>query len=355
MATIAIGGAGGAPSEGVIYSLKLANKSDLIYGLGSEKFDLILSDADDRFLIPYASEPNYKEKLISFLKTYKPDLIHFQNDAEIHEVSKIRNEILETGTKLFMPDHNVIDTCVHKYKTYLAFKDFGLTVPINILINDTEDLVESFRKLGDKDGYIWLRSGSIGGGGKGAVKTNDFGFAQQWINRLNGWGTFLAAQLLSEKTVTWQSIWYEGELVVAQSRARQGWVHASRSMSGVTGVTKIGVTIDDPELNTLAIRSVQAVSNKPHGIFGVDFTYDKNDFPNPTEINISRFFTTIRFFTEAGLNMPNIFKNLALNGEFPNLNKKLNPIAPGLSWIRSMDKTPKLIPFDNIDYGFKTL
>lgn len=355
MAKIAIGGAGGAPSEGVIYSLKLANKSDLIYGLGSEKFDLILSDADKKFLIPYASEPNYKEKLLSFLGSHKPDLIHFQNDAEIYEVSQIREEILKTGTKLFMPAHEVIDTCVHKYKTYLAFKESGLPVPVNIMINDVENLSEAFRILGDHQGFIWLRSASIGGGGKGAVKTNDFDFATQWINRFRGWGQFLAAQLLTEKTATWQSIWYEGELVVAQSRLRQGWVHSSRSMSGVTGVTKIGVTIDDSELNSLAINSIKAVSNKPHGIFGVDFTYDQYGVPNPTEINISRFFTTIRFFTEAGLNMPVIFKNLALKAEFPELDKKINPLKPGLSWIRSMDKPPKLIQFEKIDNGYETL
>ena len=29
-----------------------------------------------------------------------------------------------------------------------------------------------------------------------------------------------------------------------------------------------------------------------------------NGVPNPTEINISRFFTTVRFFTEAGINFP---------------------------------------------------
>jgi carbamoyl-phosphate synthase large subunit len=37
---------------------------------------------------------------------------------------------------------------------------------------------------------------------------------------------------------------------------------------------------------------------------GVDMAYDRNNVPNPNEINISRFFTTVLFFTEAGLNMP---------------------------------------------------
>ena len=71
-------------------------------------------------------------------------------------------------------------------------------------------------------------------------------------------------------------------------------------------------------------------------------TYDKNGVPNPTEINISRFFTTIRFFTEAGLNMPVIFKDLAIYGKKPELEKKINPLPDGLMWLRAMDRDPML-------------
>jgi carbamoyl-phosphate synthase large subunit len=108
-------------------------------------------------------------------------------------------------------------------------------------------------------------------------------------------------------------------LIVAQTRKRFGWIHGSRSISGVTGVTKVGVTMNDPVVDEVAQRSVFAVTNKPHGIFGVDMTFDDLGIPNPTEINISRFFTTIRFFTEAGINFPSIAKNLSLYNEFPKL------------------------------------
>jgi carbamoyl-phosphate synthase large subunit len=70
--------------------------------------------------------------------------------------------------------------------------------------------------------------------------------------------------------------------------------------------------------------------------------YDSSGFPNPTEINISRFFTTVYFFTKAGLNMPKIFKDIVLYGEFPSLTKKINPLPDGLLWIRSMDREPLL-------------
>ena len=83
--------------------------------------------------------------------------------------------------------------------------------------------------------------------------------------------------------------------------------------------------------------------------------YDKNGVPNPTEINISRFFTTVLFFTEAGLNMPEIFKDIALYNEFPNLEKKINPLEDGLMWLRGMDTKPKLMNHAQIESQIKNL
>jgi carbamoyl-phosphate synthase large subunit len=71
-------------------------------------------------------------------------------------------------------------------------------------------------------------------------------------------------------------------------------------------------------------------------------TYDNSGVPNPTEINIGRFFTTHYFFTKAGVNFPEIYCDLALEGRFPALERKINPLPDGLVWIRGMDVTPVL-------------
>ena len=49
MAKILIAGAGGAPSEGVIYSLQ-KRKGDTVIGMGAFPYDLALSRASKRFL-----------------------------------------------------------------------------------------------------------------------------------------------------------------------------------------------------------------------------------------------------------------------------------------------------------------
>ena len=345
---ILIAGAGGAPSEGVINSLLKANDNEIILGMGSEPTDLILSKADKKFHVPYSDNSEYKNCLLNLLRSEKPDFVHFQNDLEIYNASLMREEILQTGTKLFMPDHGTIDTCVHKYKTFLKCREAGIKVPTNIIINNEKDLKMAFSELGDENGKIWIRSSSIGGGGKGALPTNDFFFAKGWIDRYDGWGNFVAAEMLTPNTVTWLSIWFEGKLVVAQTRIRKGWTHGNRTVSGVTGVTKVGQTYSNKHVDKISIDTIKAVSSKPHGVFGVDMAYDKNGVPNPTEINISRFFTTVLFFTEAGLNMPKIFKDIAIYNKFPEIKNKINPLKDGLMWLRGMDTLPLLCNEDYI-------
>ena len=135
MAKILIAGAGGAPSEGVINSLIESKENFEVIGMGSEPSDLILSHAKRKYCVPYANTPEYKDSLLKILNKEKPDLIHFQNDLEVYHASLIRDDILAAGTKVFMPEHEVINTCVHKWKSYPKFKAGGVTVPENMMIN----------------------------------------------------------------------------------------------------------------------------------------------------------------------------------------------------------------------------
>ena len=342
MKKILIAGAGGAPTENVIHSWKQDKSGEKIIGIGSEPYDMVLSEADVLYQVPYAVTEGYKKRLFEVLDKEKPDFAHFQNDLEIRVVSRMRDEIIKKGTNLYMPAKEAVEICVDKSRSAEVWMREGIKVPVTMTVNNEKDLKKAFDKLGDEHGNIWLRS-AVGGGGKGALPTNDFEFARIWINRFNGWGAFTAAELLTKDTVTWLSIWYEGELVVAQTRKRNAWNFGNRTLSGVTGITRIGETCSDNTIDRIAMDSILAVDKKPHGIYGVDMTYDRSGIPNPTEINISRFFTTVYFFTAAGLNMPSIFRDIALYHRFPSLEKKINPLPDGLLWIRGMDRAPKLI------------
>jgi carbamoyl-phosphate synthase large subunit len=347
-ARILVAGAGGVPTENVIRSWEKGDASQEIVGMGSEPGDLILSGAKRKYLVPYAVKAGYSKALLSVLNKEKPTLTHFQNDLEIRAASRMREAILEMGTKLYMPSKETIEICVDKAKSTEIWMREGIKVPRTVLIANEGDLSNAFRDLGNANGEIWIRA-TEGGGGKGALPTNDYLFAKLWIDRFKGWGKFTAAELLTPQTVTWLSIWYKGDLVVAQSRKRHSWNMGNRTLSGVTGVTHIGETCSDVVVDKVAHDSILSIDPEPHGIYGVDMTYDGSGFPNPTEINISRFFTTVFFFTKAGLNMPQIFANIAIHDEIPSFKVKINPLPDGLLWIRSMDREPLLTRQEQIN------
>lgn len=348
MKKILISGAGGAPTENVVRSWKESGKEEYVVGIGSEPFDMVLSSVDIKYQVPYSTELNYKGRLLEILDKERPDFAHFQNDIEIRTISRMREELLNRNIKLFMPSKETIEICVDKSRSAEIWMAESIRIPKTMVIFDEKDLKKAFEKLGDDKGNIWIRA-TVGGGGKGALPTNNYEFAKLWIDRFDGWGNFTAAECLTPQTVTWLSIWYEGEIVVAQTRKRNSWNFGNRTLSGVTGITRVGETCSDELIDRIAIDSIKAIDKRPHGIFGVDMTYDKKGIPNPTEINISRFFTTVYFFTKAGLNLPEIYKNIALYEEFPHLKKKINPLPNGLLWIRGMDREPVLTTQEKIE------
>ncbi len=338
MARVYIGGAGGAPSNSFIRSLRESGRKDYIIGASCVASDLFLADADEKYVVPPAQSLTYPKTILRLLEQVRPDFLHVQNDYEVREISRLRDHILVLGTKLYLPSPETIENCVDKQKTYAIWKNAGVRVPETMLLKSEIDLKAAFNKLGKK---IWLRA-IDGGGGRGALPTDNYEFAKSWIDRFNGWGTFTASELLSEKSITWQSIWFEGELVVAQTRARRSWNFGNRTLSGVTGITGVGETCSYPQIDEISHAAILTVDAKPHGIFSVDIAYDFDGFPKPTEINIGRFFTTHYFFTKAGINFPEIYCNIALDGKFPVLTKKINPLPDGLIWIRGMDVEPVL-------------
>ena len=345
MAKIQVGGAGGAPANSFIRSLKESGRGDYLIGTSCEISDLFLADVDEKYPIPPALDPAYPDTLLRMLSKIRPDFIHLQHDFEVRAVSRLRDQVESLGVKHFLPAAETVENCVNKGKSYEIWRRSGLTVPRTIFLHSPDDLKKAFDQYGET---IWVRA-IEGGGGRGALPANNFDFARTWIDHFNGWGKFTASELLTRDTVTWLSIWHHGELVVAQTRRRLSWHSGNRTLSGVTGITGVGETCSDETVDRISQDAIFSIDSRPHGIFAVDMTYDKFGTPNPTEINIGRFFTTHYFFTKAGLNMPKIYCDIALDGNFPSLQRRINPLADGLVWIRGMDVEPVLTTRKELD------
>jgi carbamoyl-phosphate synthase large subunit len=335
MKRIVVTGAGGSPGIGFTRSLRAAPEAFHIIGLDTNPYTLQRAETDERYLAPKVSDPDYLPFILDLFHETQPDLLHVQISVEMIAISGLRDRL---PCKTFLPSHPTIVTCEDKFASFVKWREAGLKVPETMLIKTPDDLTTAFSRFGPR---LWLRFTS-GSAGRGALPTEDPEQARLWIDFHRGWGSFTAAECLEAHTITWQSIWKNGELIVAQGRKRLYWEFSGRAPSGVTGITGTGVTVSDPVVDEIAIRAVKAIDPSPQGIFGVDLTYDKQRVPNPTEINIGRFFTTHQFFTQAGLNMPYIFVQCGLDGPMPEISRKINPLTPGLAWIRGMDVVPVL-------------
>lgn len=341
MKKILITGAGGSPSTNFVRSLRAAPEKFHLIGADCDKYYLERAETDEKFLIPEKTDKNYIKALNDIIEKTGAEFIHFQNSAEIEKISENREQL---KAKCFLPSKKTIRICQNKFESYKKWEEHNLPQPKTLFLNNSNDLKKAFDGLG---GNIWLRE-IRGSGGKGSLLVNNFKQAKSWIDFKDGWGKFTAAQYLSPDSITWQSIWNNGELVVAQTRKRLYWELAKASPSGISGATGAAITVSDLAVDDIAQKAIFAIDEKPHGIFSVDMTYDKNKVPNPTEINIGRFFTTHEFFTRAGLNMPYIFIKLVYNESYPEPTRKVNPLPENLLWIRGIDFLPILTTTDKI-------
>ena len=341
---ILVTSAGGAPANNFMRSLRKSHINFIFIGVDCNKYNAKRSEADIVYLVPRGNAPDYIDVMKSIIADEVPDMLYSPSDDENPVLSAHRAEL---QTKMFLPSHEDIEACGNKFELNQIWKEAGIKVPTNIILNTKDDLEHAMREIGPK---VWLRPMAVRrGGGIGSFCTDDLEAATIWVNSHHALGKFTAASYLSPDTTTFQSIWHNGELVVAQIRRRLYWELSSTAPSGVTGITGTGVTDDDPITTEVALKSIKAINNRPHGIWSVDMTYDADGIPNPTEINIGRFFTTHNFFTEAGLNMPLIFVSLALDIPIELPEKRINPLPSGLAWIRGVDFMPTLTTLSEID------
>lgn len=339
---ILVTGAGGTPTTNFVRSLRESPERFHLVGVDCNRYYLQRAETDERFLVPEADEADYLSVLRSIVEETGAELVYSQPDPEIEVISAHRDEI---GARTFLPAHRTILVCHDKYESFRRWRAAGLRVPETIRIDGEADLERAFAAFGYP---VWLRAIVSPGGGKGSFRAASLRVARAWLEFSEGWGRFTAAECLEPHSITWTALFRDGELAVAQGRKRLYWELGNRAPSGVTGITGTGVTVSDPELDELALRAIRAIDERPNGIFAVDLTYDKQGVPNPTEINIGRFFTTHHFFTRAGLNLPYLFVKLAFGEALPPIERRVNPLPPGLAWVRGMDFLPVLTDLDRI-------
>ena len=328
---------GGAASIGYTRSLLVDENVFHLYGFDSDQYNVERSETHESIKSPRHTDEDYQQFLLNFVENKSIDFVHPQSEKDVFYISQMRDLLSSLGCQVFLPSHQEIELFRDKWKSYEVWKQSGIKVPHNFLIKNKTDLEKAFDVFQNN---LWLRE-IVGAAGKGSLSRPSFMQALREIELNGSWGRVVAAEHLEKRTVTWQSIWWRGDLIACQGRLRLNWAFGNRAQSGVTGLTGVGETFGSPQLDELAKRCIYAGNREPHGIYSVDFTYNSEGVPNPTEINIGKFFTTHEFFSRLGLNMPLIVQKLVFAGD--DGQRYINPIEDGWLWIRGIDCLPKLI------------
>lgn len=315
-------------------------------GIDSNASKLQRVQTDDKILSPSAHEEDYLRVMRMLVEENNVDLVVVTRQVEMERVAKEREAV---GTRTFLPKIETLELCKDKIASNKVWTEAGVPVPPSMFVHTKKDLEKAFDEISPD---LWLRD--IGGaGGKGALPASDMKTAVGWIDMNDGWGNFMAAKRLSERTVTWESIWYHGKLIAAQGRERHYWEMAGLAPSGVTGITGSGETVTDEGVGEIALKAIYAVDKEPHGLMGVDMTYDHDGTPCVTEINAGRFMNGgVTLYSPAfgpGESFPYMTVMAGLDEVPENWESKINPLKPGIICVRGMDVEPVLLTQADLD------
>lgn len=311
-------GAGG--SAGINYTKCIKDKFNTV-GLDSSIYNIHLSECHQNYLDP--SQNSYQRvKLVrAILKKEKIDFIHAQPDKSVLFLSLIND------ARKLMP--SFLDVSKMQLKNILMqnLKDLDIPHPkTKHFVNLNKLSFNMFRNFKDP---LWLRC-SHGAGGRGSLLVKNYKEAKNWVEYWSKRGIspkeFIVSEYLPGREVSWQSVWYDGNLICSTARERLGWMGGHTSTSGVSGTTAYQRIIKGEQFNDIAIKTIRNLVDKPHGIFSVDLKENKKGVPCVMEINPGRFSTTSQFMKYAGCNMAYIHAYMGIYGKVPKEYKNLKSV-----------------------------
>ena len=123
-------------------------------------------------------------------------------------------------------------------------------------------------------GKSWIRK-SKGAGSTGALPITSFEDAENWVNywvkNKNAYeNEFIVSEFLPGEEYATQIMFWNGELIHLQARERVEYFFANQMISGQSSTPSISRTVIDDSLENIAIKSILAIEDKPHGIYCVD-------------------------------------------------------------------------------------
>lgn len=345
-------GAGTGASNNLIRSLKRGEASLFVVGAHDDRFVLKKSPADRNYLLPPGGAEGLRDALRRVIARERLDLVVPASDAHVKLLSDLRDEL---ACRVFLPRASTIELCQDKYELTTHLRRHGLPAPLTYPVADLESVDPTFRRF-PAGQPVWcrLRRGTASMGAT-AVKTVEQ--ARGWIaywHEMRGAPVerFTLSEYLPGRDFLCQGLWNDGRLILVKTFERLSYFGGAQSPSGVSSLSALAKTTDDPRIVDVCRRVIDAVDPAATGVFSIDLKEDGDGVPCVTEINAGRFFMAMNNFDAIGKhNMAVTYVRLAL-GEDVGLSAVYDAVAEHYM-VRDLDTLPGVFRanafFEDID------
>jgi len=337
---IIVPGAGSGGQNNLIRDIRAARNDIYIVGTNMDKFSLLLSNADKNYLLPPAKDKNYVEELNALIERERIDALVPGGDREVRAVSENREKI---NAPILLPQKETIRLCQDKYLLNQHLAKHGVRVAHSVPIKDADDALRKFNEV-QKEGIVWCRVRNSSGS-MGSLPVESAEHAKFWIEywrdmRNVNPDRFMLCEYLPGRDYAFQSLWYDGELIIAKACERLEYFFAKNMPSGSSSTPKVARPISDKKVIDTCIEAVNCVDDHPNGIFSIDLKENKEGEPCVTEINVGRFCMITPIFDLTGkYNMADIYLRLIF-GEKVEIKNMVSDIDENVYLIRDLDVLP---------------
>lgn len=338
-------GSGGNASRNYVSSLNFNNQLiNKVIGIDISENAIDFSNADNTYILKDGDKNKKIEFINSIIKKESIDFIHAQPDKEVKFLSE-NSKHLECKSLIYNKDALSVYQDKEKSNNIWS-KLFNTMKTFNYV--DIKNNNSLLSQLLQASGKAWIRK-SKGAGSTGALPITSFEDAENWVNywvkNKNAYeNEFIVSEFLPGKEYAVQIMFWNGELIHLQARERVEYFFANQMISGQSSTPSISRTVVDDSLENIAIKSILAIEDKPHGIYCVDLKKNSAKEIIPMEINYGRFFTTSYFFSQLNVNTPLdiIKKSFELDVE-----KKINFLPENIYCFRGIDMPMKIVDKSN--------
>jgi carbamoyl-phosphate synthase large subunit len=340
MLTVLITGAGGNIGSNMIRGLNKWDRTVHIVGTETSEYYTFLSQADETYRVPPASDEAYFDRLSEIIQQESVDVILPSNGWEVRALSQHPDAFPATTV---LPDGDSAELFQDKWELSQAIEDTDIPKPESVLINDPSDVEAAINTVSTEN--VWVRG--IGIKDYPGRKMQNQDRIVDWIDYHDGWGTSTISTYLSGADLTWLGVYDEGTLVCSQGRQRLDY---GESRSWGTGAPTVSRTVHRDDINDLGRQCINTVEDDPSGVYFADFRADKNDVPHLTEVNPGRLGTTSSaFYLRAGLNLTALLVQIALGEEYDSP-PTFDALQADLHYISKTSCDPIIVPGTKINF-----